>query len=67
MTLIAFVLIIAAAFFYWAEGNVNHGIALADRACNAAPSLCDQPYWLLAGSGIAILIVTVQSLMKNSN
>lgn len=67
MTLIAFVLLFAAAFFYWAEGNVNHGIRLADRACNAAQSLCEQPYWLLAGAGVAILIVTFQSFMKNSN
>ena len=66
MFVIAIILLLTTGLFYWAAGNVNHGIYLADRLCSDALSLCDQPWMLLAGSAIAILLGLLRQMMKNS-
>jgi hypothetical protein len=67
MAFIAFVLVAAAGLFYWAASYANHGNYWADRICNEAQTFCDKPHWLLLAAGIAILIASAQSLMKDSN
>ena len=66
MFILAIILLLTTGLFYWAAGNVNHGIYLADRLCSDAQGLCDQPWMFLAAAAIAILLGLLRQMMKSS-
>jgi hypothetical protein len=63
MLFLVVVLMIAAGLFYWAAANVHQGMPWADRVCSDMPLFCAKPWWLLAATGVVIVLAIARRML----
>ena len=65
MFFVALLLPATTGLFYAAASYQNHGHAWADQTCASMQSMCDSPYVVAVGAGVAIVIAFVMRMIRS--